>query len=194
VTDKKTTVGGFMFSAAVILLVALNFEAVAAPASSNTTTAPCSAEPAWDQKLDPAKRFLVLADWFNEAVLDKETGLVWEKTTASDQRHWTDGIGLDGARRYCIARGVGGRKGWRLPSIAELTSLLEATPTNPSLPQGHPFSIQPTGSYWSATTSAENSTDAWVVNLSTGHPSTSDKAIGSYQAWCVRGGMNAEAY
>jgi hypothetical protein len=39
---------------------------------------PYYATPSWDQKLPAATRFIVLSDWFNEAALDRETGLVWE--------------------------------------------------------------------------------------------------------------------
>lgn len=43
---------------------------------------PYYAEPSWDQKLPAATRFVVLMDWNNEAVLDRETGLVWEQAPA----------------------------------------------------------------------------------------------------------------
>ena len=33
--------------------------------------------PTWSIKLPAAERFVILADFNNEAVLDKETGLVW---------------------------------------------------------------------------------------------------------------------
>src|SRR5260370_35901588 len=38
--------------------------------------------PAWDQQLPAAERFLVLQDgnWASAALLDRETGLVWETT------------------------------------------------------------------------------------------------------------------
>src|SRR5262245_34914804 len=40
---------------------------------SNPPSAP------WSQKFPTAERFVVLADFNNEAVLDRETELVWEK-------------------------------------------------------------------------------------------------------------------
>jgi uncharacterized protein DUF1566 len=51
----------------------------------------------------------------------------------------------------CINKNVGGRKAWRLPSIAELVSLVDQTQNSPALPTNHPFTrLQEI--YWSATT------------------------------------------
>jgi len=36
--------------------------------------------PSWDRKIDSAKRFKVLDRFEGEAVLDRETGLVWERS------------------------------------------------------------------------------------------------------------------
>lgn len=164
----------------------------ASPAQAATGPGPYYAEPAWSQKLAPAKRFVVLTDWFSEAVLDKETGLVWEKATASDIRVWEDDD-LNNARFACATRVVGGRKGWRLPSIVELASLIDPTQSFPALPLGHPFTIVLTTQYWSATTDARNSSNAWWFQPADGRLGTLPKSSPSL-VWCVRGGMNAEAY
>ena len=162
------------------------------PAQAVDAVGPSYAEPAWDQKKAAANRFVVLTNWFSQAVLDKETGLVWEKAVASEQRAW--GAGPDNARLACATRAVGGRKGWRLPSIAELASLIDpsvAAP-GPTLPPGHPFTgVQ--ASYWSATTDAEDPSLAWYVGFHGSHVLTIVKTF-NLQVWCVRGGMNAEAY
>ena len=59
------------------------------------------------------------------------------------------------------------RRGWRLPSVHELASLVD--PTNPGgdpdLPAGHPFSNVQSSRYWSATTNADNPTNAWFVGF-----------------------------
>lgn len=89
----------------------------------------------WDQKIgDATKRFVVLAAFGNEAVLDKETQLVWQRYVSNVQTfHWS-------AWRACAALTVGGRMGWRLPTLAELTSLVEPAMTDGAkLPPGHPF-------------------------------------------------------
>ena len=42
----------------------------------------------WSNKIPAAKRFVALADFNNEAVLDRETGLVWEQAPDTTLRDW----------------------------------------------------------------------------------------------------------
>jgi len=133
---------------------------------------------AWSNIIpDPTRRFVVLADFENgagpgrRAVLDRETGLVWEQTPQITNHTWFD------ARAQCANKNVGGRKGWRLSSVVELGSLIDPAGVVLALPPGHPFvNIQP-GSYWSATTSAENPAQAWYVVWNTGNMSTIEKTF-----------------
>jgi len=69
----------------------------------------------------------------DDVVLDKETGLVWERSPATDRKS------LGGAIVYSTTRVVSHRKGWRLPAIEELLSLVDPGASNPTLPPGHPF-------------------------------------------------------
>src|SRR5207247_208787 len=80
---------------------------------------------AWSNSIhDATKRFVVLADFENgagpgrRAVLDRETGLVWEQSPQTTNHTWLD------ARFQCANKNIGGRKGWRLASFVELTSLV----------------------------------------------------------------------
>ena len=140
---------------------------MAGPAQAASGPGPFYAEPAWDQKLAcptiaNCPRFVVLTNWNSEAVLDKETGLVWERSPLTTTHTWID------ARFQCTGRTTGNRKGWRLPSVHELTSLVNPTQVSPALPPGNPFTnIQTAGftGYWSATTNAESPTDAGFVEL-----------------------------
>lgn len=59
--------------------------------------------PAWSQKLPAAQRFVLVLD--GEGVLDKETGLVWERSPDTTQRPWIDAI------YYAYGKNVGGRGG-----------------------------------------------------------------------------------
>jgi hypothetical protein len=105
--------------------------------------------PAWDRKLPCAtpatcERFRVLSDFNDEAVLDIETGLVWERSPdAAEILRWEGVI-------HCMERRTGGRMGWRLPSVQELSSLIDpeeipqfsSSPRKLSVPPGHPFNTE----------------------------------------------------
>jgi hypothetical protein len=144
----------------------------------------------WDQNFSGANRFTILAAFANQAVLDKNTGLVWEQTPSSTSAVFQDSI------YGCANKSVGGTKGWRLPAIAELASLVDSsvgTPA-PTLPPGHPFINVQSAFYWSATTHAVTPTTAWLVSFNTGLLGSDNKSSGSRLAWCVRGPMNADTY
>ncbi len=150
----------------------------------------------WDSKiLNAGTRFQVLPEFGGEAVLDKETQLVWQQLPAKTLHDWSD------ARFQCTSRTTGGRKGWRLPSVHELNSLIDPSVSapGPALPPGHPFANFPSSFYWSATTVAADPTlpdstaHAWAVHFGTGFVGTHLKG-NPLGAWCVRGGMNADQY
>ena len=144
--------------------------------------------PNWDKNLPAAQRFVVLAAFNNDAVRDNETGLVWEKSPQTATHEWSD------ARFACISKTVGNRKGWRLPSIPELTSLVDPSVSpGPTLPAGHPFTNVPSADYWSATTNAVNPSSAWDVGFNNGNVFTDGKPS-IFRVWCVRGGMQADQY
>jgi hypothetical protein len=143
----------------------------------------------WDQNLPGAQRFVILPAFNNDAVLDKNTGLVWEKSPAATATTWA------GARNTCIGKNVGGQKGWRLSSIPELVSLIDPSVPSPgpTLPPGHPFLNVQSEFYWSATADADGPSNAWYVLFLNGGVFTDSKTFSNH-VWCVRGGMNADAY
>ncbi|MGH7428322.1 MAG: DUF1566 domain-containing protein [Candidatus Methylomirabilaceae bacterium] len=142
--------------------------------------------PAWSQILPALDRFQLVMG--GAAVLDKETGLVWEKSPATALRIWGT------AQSNCNTKTVGGRLGWRLPTLQELASLVDSTQSDPALPSGHPFSISIEESpfYWSATTDASNASTAWVVSFGNGFVISNDKTIHASHVWCVRGGQGVD--
>lgn len=166
--------------AAFIGLVGFNQHTVAARPQVVTPFIP----PAWHQKLPASARFqLVLGE---TAVLDKETGLVWEKSPDATLRTWTDAI------TYAYGKTVGGRLGWRLPTVEELASLVDPTQTSPSLPNGHPFINVQSYNYWSATTLDMVTDWAWSVHFGIGTVNGNDK-VHAFYVWCVRGGHGYNA-
>jgi hypothetical protein len=146
-------------------------------------------KPAWNKIIPTEQRFVDALDknasGAYEAVLDKETGLVWAKAPDSLLlRTW------DQADSYCASLNLGGRMGWRLPTVAELSSLIDITnPGSPKLPVGqNMFQNVQSDFYWSSSTYAVNTADAWVVYMGGGLVGNLKKTNG-YYVWPVRGGQ-----
>ncbi len=142
-------------------------------------------QPSWDQALPSSERFKLVMG--REAALDKETGLVWEQSPRTNAIPWYVARGL------CTGRTVGGKKGWRLPSVHELGSLVDPTNSRPTLPTDHPFSNVQSSAYWSATTDVQIPTAAWLVSFLNGLVGSNGKAF-TFFVWCVRGGGPLSEY
>lgn len=172
-----------------LALVVLTMAIAAATARAQTVAnGPYYALPSWDQTLPSSTRFIVLSNMGSAAVLDRETGLVWEKSPDPTVRIWQS------AQIHCNQKTVGNRKGWRLPTLQELASLVDGDPANtssPRLPLGHPFSNVQSSFYWSATTFANNTSGAWFVFFFNGVGSLGDKSDSLF-VWCVRGGQGVD--
>lgn len=148
----------------------------------------------WEQPINDPSRFTVLPAFNNQAVLDQETGLVWERSPATSVRDWSN------AHRHCNGRVVGNRLGWRLPTVQELASLIDRTvpPPSPTLPAGHPFSnvnTAPGSFYWSASTSTAPSLApiAYVVDFRAGSVGELNEGNPMF-SWCVRGGQGVDTH
>jgi hypothetical protein len=149
---------------------------------------PPAAAQVWGIKIDGSSRFRAVLG--GAAVLDLETLLVWEKSPNNTATNWYT------AHSICVDTVVGGRKGWRLPTIVELGSLIDPTQTFPALPVGHPFvgviiSTGPGTGYWSATNfSGAGALDsARIALLGPGSLFNVADDKNNYQhVWCVRGG------
>jgi hypothetical protein len=146
-----------------------------------------AAAQALDQKIDKPQRFEVLKDFDNEAVLDKETQLVWQRTPGGTVRFWGSAISS------CFGTRTGGRGGWRLPTMPELTSLIDPTQQHPPLPVGHPFDLSNlTGDVWSTNTVPGSDTANTQDVLNDGFLGGTSKTAAQQQSWCVRGGPGVE--
>ncbi len=135
----------------------------------------------WSVKIDDgAKRFKILKDFNNAAVLDKETQLVWERRPNHDFLKWEDAV------IHCQNAAVGGRMGWRLPSMTELSSILDLSVANDfnkiSFAPNHPFILTNLG-FWSTDKYYEK---PLAISLHYGGIGALDLKHGKEQAWCVR--------
>ena len=122
------------------------------------------------------------------AVLDNETGLVWQATVSSALVNWSTAVS------NCTNAESGAHLGWRLPTAAELGSILipgvgaTAAPVNLMA-----------GPYWTSDRTATDATRMVTMDSSTGKVSSESLgASATTRAWCVRGagggtGIDAES-
>jgi hypothetical protein len=124
----------------------------------------------------------------DDLVLDKQTGLVWERSPDATTRTWEYAVD------YCFRKEVAEQRGWRLPTIEELASLAGVDSNNPSVPTGHPFLNLQGGKYWSTTTDPSAVVDArYIVGVHEGLVGSDGLANNDY-CWCVRGGQGQDGF
>jgi hypothetical protein len=154
--------------------------------------------PSWDQKLDSTNgsvggpllpagcnsdrftcvfpRKITLVSYDYDGVLDRETGLVWQRSQDSATIGHAD---WQLSALECMGMFTGDRSGWRLPTQAELSSLRGSSG---DLPSGNPFlPATLNGIYWTSTEAGNE-----VTNLAYNSTGRQDKAALNL-VWCVRG-------
>ena len=130
----------------------------------------------------------LLVGWdIDDMVLDKETGLVWARdaNAAGMTMPWISAV------IWCYGFDAGERRGWRMPTVEELGSLMDtASHPDAPLPEGHPFINVQAAYYWSSTNYKTVALDhAWVTKMDTGTGIlTSKDKTESHYLWPVRGG------
>jgi hypothetical protein len=110
-------------------------------------------------------------------VYDTRTNLTWQQ--ADDTNSYTQSA----ATTYCANLSLAGT-GWRLPTVAELESIVDDTRSNPAIdPTAFPGAQ--IASFWSSTPIAGASGHAWMIMFDYGvaqGPTTSS----TYRVRCVR--------
>lgn len=204
--------GGWLFAGALAVALVMSVASVARGGSLDPTAPPGSTMRtldevigAWDRRLDSTNgsagqiglpegcnsdRFICafprqvgcapICLTTYDAVLDVETGLVWERDPTDGTVSWSDAID------NCHFLALGGRKGWRLPTLAEMNTLVD--PVALGLPAGHPFTDVVQSNYWTSTTDVDFPTNAQGIGLSgSGFGTIKTDLRGR---WCVRGPVN----
>ncbi len=123
-----------------------------------------------------SSRFVLVLN--DEAVKDAASGLVWEREPDYIFDVWDRSISR------CATKTVGGRQGWRAPSIDEIKTLVDLDQQDPSLPAGHPFRNIKSGIYWTATAHPTDDIVAWQLSFFSGQAVTDQKS-GTRRMWCV---------
>ncbi len=147
-----------------------------------------------------ACRYLDNADG---TITDTTTGLMWEVRAGEEFAEWLDAMGTHVSA--CDGWSANGTtmfpaclySDWRLPTIVELTAILD--PTAPGCSFGSPcidpvFGFTSPGKYWSATTYSTQPDYAWTVDFGNGAVGASLKftdhnVIGAFSMRAVRNGL-----
>ena len=115
------------------------------------------------------KRFI---DNKDGTTTDKSTSLIWVKDPS--QLGGVFGTSGDPSRmdyphavKACKGLKYAGRKGWRLPIIKELISIIDYKKYDPAIDMK--FFVSQPNWYWSSTNHARWSGNAWVVNFYNGY-------------------------
>jgi len=118
-------------------------------------------------------------------VADSTTGLAWQDAYSDSgdtikRATWQDAL------VYCEELSLGGESDWRLPNKNELFSIIDMSKYDSAI--SSVFTNVTSIVYWSSTSNASDSSDAWVVSFYTGLVTRYSKTD---ELWirCVRGGQ-----
>jgi hypothetical protein len=115
----------------------------------------------------------------NETITDNNTKLIWQKAVTTDKYTWA------GADDHCRSLSLGGKSDWRLPTVIELTSIVDYGQGDPSI-NGIYFPNTPFDDFfWTSTKWADSPSSAWYIYFNYGYTNYLE---GSYEIYvrCVR--------
>jgi Protein of unknown function (DUF1566) len=176
---------GYALFAAAVLSATLATPALAGKPGGETPQPPSCAQN-WDRNFSGAERYTILAEFDNEAVRDNNTCLVWERYPTEAGMIWTFAL------NRCAQLQIGDTRGWRLPSLAELTSLQDLS-LAPSVVPADVFPNVVPYYYWTGQTILDATFRTYGVNFNGGGMVSLLKA-GTENVWCVRGPAPPAAY
>ena len=185
--NKYVSVSVLAVVLAVLLLpgfvTAGSLEPSAAPAPTMKTLD--EIPPTWSQYLTEAERFEYVLGGGNQAVLDKETGLVWAQSPNTNILDWFD------AMNVCVGQYIGERFGWRVPTVEEFRSIM-----SPFFPVGKFAENSFGNTFWTSTDNFRTNLTVGsvrartvVTNTSGGGSTGSSLKTELNYVWCVRGGQ-----
>lgn len=99
----------------------------------------------------------------HSAIRDAASKLIWEDTPHVAKK----GLDHKEAAAYCSSLRAAGLKGWRLPSLFELQSIVDYRRYKPAIMKGFQ-NISTDDSYWTNTKYAGSSDQYWVIDFEDG--------------------------
>lgn len=119
----------------------------------------------------------------NGTITDLTTGLMWQAGEIRSKK-WQEALA------YCRELELGGFQDWRLPTIRELSTLVDENRIDPSINTTF-FPGTRSAQYWSSTTSASHPGFAWNVSFDNGMEYNGGYKGRRYFVRAVRGGIIA---
>ena len=114
-------------------------------------------------------------------VTDNTTSLQWQDDAVGSTMKWQEAID------YCEnTLTLGNYSDWRLPNKKELLSIVDYSKYGPSIDSQ--FQNTTLSYYWSSTTHANDTGNAWIVNFNDGYTGYYTKDNNRYVR-CVRSGQ-----
>lgn len=142
----------------------------------------------------PAHSATAFSDGGNGTTRDARSGLVWQVALPStyapvcsgkyaDSSRSDDACTWENAKQYCASLSLTGSR-WRLPTVAELESLIDDSRKEPAM-DIEAFPEAPSSRFWSTSSRSGAAGNAWYVDFSDGH-SYDDGTDKAYRVRCVR--------
>jgi len=134
----------------------------------------------------PALTYGKFQDNGNGTVTDQMTGLMWQAIEIRPEK-WQQALA------YCRQLELGGYSDWRLPTIKELSTLVNESRANPATDTTF-FPGTRSAAYWSSTTFAQHPGFAWYVRFDDGLEYNGGYKGRRYFVRAVRGGRIAATH
>jgi hypothetical protein len=112
-------------------------------------------------------------------VTDNVTGLMWQQVVPATRYAGADAVA------YCPTLTLAGHSDWRLPSVIELSSIVDLGQSSPSINSTYFPSTPSDWFFWSASPLAGSSSNAWYVGFFDGYTGFFDVSL-TYYVRCVR--------
>ena len=133
----------------------------------------------------PAAPIAYFTDNGDGTVYDAQTFLTWQKVEGSTTYIWSSGLAC------CKSLSLGGKSDWRLPTVAEITTLRDISTYSPATSVPFTTSTSSTTSYWTAVPWAGGSSGAWAFKFDSGFSFVSQNpGTTGYRARCVRSAVS----